>query len=397
MREKIEKSFGREIKKEPEEKSGLALLKEEIRELAQKFLPEKEPKKEIKELIKKFSADTFKEAKEKKTKEIDMGEKGGIMKEYPTKVDDFREEKWFQKLSPEKQERVEFKITNLIHKTAREESWELYNKFLEKLPSEVREYFKENERRRVEGLKGLFPSKKLEGKVIEAIEKYKKQFGFPPGEPTTLRFDCTTFTNFVGKLFEHYGFKSGLVDLPSHVASLVELKGNKRYVSDVYLPEPLPLRKWIKGMIKERNIKIGDIATGYFGGYESYVYSDLGTFLWELKRDKKAEKEFREAIRINPNNPEAHNNLGVLLFGYGLEKERFPEAEKEYRKAIKIKPNYPQAHYNLGLLYKEMGRNGKAREEILKARELYEEEGMRENVKKCNKILLEEIPVYLPK
>ena len=59
---------------------------------------------------------------------------------------------------------------------------------------------------------------------------------------------------------------------------------------------------------------------------------------------KEAEKECREAIKINPNDADAHLELGIILH----EAERMKEAEKEYRKAIKIKKDFAVAHYNLG-------------------------------------------------
>ncbi|PIV27968.1 MAG: hypothetical protein COS36_03850, partial [Candidatus Altarchaeum sp. CG03_land_8_20_14_0_80_32_618] len=65
-----------------------------------------------------------------------------------------------------------------------------------------------------------------------------------------------------------------------------------------------------------------------------------------LKRYEEAEKEYREAIKINPKDADAHNNLGILLKNL----KRYEEAEKEFREAIKINPNDADAHNNLGIL-----------------------------------------------
>ncbi|CEG12360.1 hypothetical protein MSIBF_A2190001 [groundwater metagenome] len=66
------------------------------------------------------------------------------------------------------------------------------------------------------------------------------------------------------------------------------------------------------------------------------AHNNLGNLLGDLKRFEEAEKEYREAIRLNPNYADAHNNLGNLLGDL----KRFEEAEKEYREAIRLNPNY---------------------------------------------------------
>ena len=42
----------------------------------------------------------------------------------------------------------------------------------------------------------------------------------------------------------------------------------------------------------------------------------------------------------------AHNNLGLAYMNLG----RMAEAEEQFREALRLKPEYPQAHLNLGLL-----------------------------------------------
>jgi tetratricopeptide (TPR) repeat protein len=52
------------------------------------------------------------------------------------------------------------------------------------------------------------------------------------------------------------------------------------------------------------------------------------------------------ALQLNPNNPEALNQLGMLLRRNG----KFLEAEAAYLKAVTVRPDYALAHYNLGVL-----------------------------------------------
>ncbi len=72
-----------------------------------------------------------------------------------------------------------------------------------------------------------------------------------------------------------------------------------------------------------------------------------------------AEKEFKDAIKINPDYAIAHYNLGILLDDL----KRYDEAEKEYRKAIRINPDYADAYYNLGILLKDLKRFEEAEKE----------------------------------
>jgi tetratricopeptide (TPR) repeat protein len=95
----------------------------------------------------------------------------------------------------------------------------------------------------------------------------------------------------------------------------------------------------------------------YNEGMKKYL-KNLNKFM-EKGDYESAERECREAIKMNPNSAEAHWYLGSILHVLG----RYEEAEKEFREAIKIKPNFSQAHYNLGILLYELGRYEEARME----------------------------------
>ena len=122
------------------------------------------------------------------------------------------------------------------------------------------------------------------------------------------------------------------------------------------------------------------------------VHINLGLLLAHyLKHYDEAEKEYREAIRINPNFAEAHYNLGTLLLQKELLVEKnsycLDEAEKEFREAIRINPNFAEAHNNLGALLILAERKEEAKQEILKARKLFEEQEKVDDVKRCDEIL----------
>jgi len=91
--------------------------------------------------------------------------------------------------------------------------------------------------------------------------------------------------------------------------------------------------------------------------------NNFGTLLYRLKRFKEAKKEYKEAIQTNPDLAEAHSNLGRLFY----ESERFEKAEKEYRKAIRIQPDYAGIHNNLGILLIDLERYEEAENEFREA------------------------------
>jgi hypothetical protein len=61
---------------------------------------------------------------------------------------------------------------------------------------------------------------------------------------------------------------------------------------------------------------------------------------------------FRQAVRLRPQSPEAHNNLGMVL----AELARYAEAEPCYQEALRLRPGFADAHANFGNAYKEQGR-----------------------------------------
>jgi Flp pilus assembly protein TadD len=65
----------------------------------------------------------------------------------------------------------------------------------------------------------------------------------------------------------------------------------------------------------------------------------------EKKDFKFALESFREAVELNPDYPEARNNLGKLL----VHRAELDGAVDEFRKALALRPDFAEAHENLGL------------------------------------------------
>jgi len=85
---------------------------------------------------------------------------------------------------------------------------------------------------------------------------------------------------------------------------------------------------------------------GHFGALFLLGMSQAG-----CGRPDHAEQSFRRATEADPRSPEAHANLGVMLFDL----KRFVEARKSFERAVALKPNYPIALNNLGNALMRLG------------------------------------------
>lgn len=100
--------------------------------------------------------------------------------------------------------------------------------------------------------------------------------------------------------------------------------------------------------------------------------------------------EYKKVLALDPKNPLAHNNLGIIYKRKGLyisaveefkaalealpnyfktynnlanvyyERGYYDEAIKYYQKCLSIKPNFADAHWNLALAYEKKGENTRA-------------------------------------
>jgi Flp pilus assembly protein TadD len=83
---------------------------------------------------------------------------------------------------------------------------------------------------------------------------------------------------------------------------------------------------------------------------------DLGTLLLRIDDAKGAEPLLREALKYDPNMPEAHLHLGRALEVEGQREE----AVHEYEAAVKLDAASPDACYPLAMLYKKLHRESDA-------------------------------------
>lgn len=82
-----------------------------------------------------------------------------------------------------------------------------------------------------------------------------------------------------------------------------------------------------------------------YPGYPG-AYVNLAIIHRENGDDESAMTDVEAALAIDPNNPVALNQKGLLYRRNG----NFPQAEAAYLKAVTANPDYALAHYNLGVL-----------------------------------------------
>jgi tetratricopeptide (TPR) repeat protein len=109
------------------------------------------------------------------------------------------------------------------------------------------------------------------------------------------------------------------------------------YIGNSYMFLPKP------GHLK--GVALGDSEALRINPEDADAHNNLGNLLKELKRYDEAEKEYKEAFRINPDYALAHNNLGNLF----KELKRYDKAENEYEEALRINPDLAEGHNNLGI------------------------------------------------
>ena len=86
------------------------------------------------------------------------------------------------------------------------------------------------------------------------------------------------------------------------------------------------------------------------------VYVNLGLAYQEVGNATNAEHQYREALRLVPDNPEVHYNYGRLLLRTG----RIAEAEPHLSEAIKLMPDLADAYNCLGIIRKRQNRRDDA-------------------------------------
>ncbi|PWT72728.1 MAG: pilus assembly protein PilF, partial [Proteobacteria bacterium] len=89
---------------------------------------------------------------------------------------------------------------------------------------------------------------------------------------------------------------------------------------------------------------------------EAQAHFNLGRLFFRRQRYDEAESRYRHAIALDPRNAGAHTNLGIVL----SRRHQYDEAERCYRTALAIDGDNSAAHCNLGVLLARRGHDAAA-------------------------------------
>ena len=132
-------------------------------------------------------------------------------------------------------------------------------------------------------------------------------------------------------------------------------------------------KRWIEGYNKSIEYYEKAIAEdpeyglAYAGLADTYHLMALQEWIDKKEGKNKAVELALKALELDPDLAEAHTVLASL---YTYVDWNWEKAEKEFLQAIKLNPNYSTAHFYYSCLLCITGRPGKAREHINKAMEL---------------------------
>ena len=133
---------------------------------------------------------------------------------------------------------------------------------------------------------------------------------------------------------------------------------------DGRLPLLLKLRR-VTNSVQFRAGVVGLILLGVIGAYKGITlwsanyYFSRGSQNQLENKPEAASQDYEQAIKLNPNDAVAHNNLALACVAL----RDVSCALTQYRQAFKLRPNYWQAHYGLGSLYDDQGDYAAAEEQ----------------------------------
>lgn len=113
-------------------------------------------------------------------------------------------------------------------------------------------------------------------------------------------------------------------------------------LNDAYLGRGVSLARagWVQDGIEDLDVYIKRVPNS------SLAYTKRGIrHLW-LGDEAKAKSDFENALRIDPLNAEAHDDIGVIF----AKRQQYYQAADHFMSALEIDPTYQKAYYNMALI-----------------------------------------------
>jgi len=101
------------------------------------------------------------------------------------------------------------------------------------------------------------------------------------------------------------------------------------------------------------------------------IYSRLANLRQDKDALKKAVREFRTTLQLNPYDGLAYSHLGWTYRQHGM----YEEAVQELKRAIELDPTNASFHWRLGSVYKATGQLSKAGKEFEKVLDVVPNQG----------------------
>ncbi|MBD3389220.1 MAG: tetratricopeptide repeat protein [Candidatus Altiarchaeales archaeon] len=251
----------------------------------------------------------------------------------------FRNERWYQELSPREQMEAEVEIACHIHREVRSGYPRVVSRF--------------NIRHCGEGR-------------VEKAREFKNAFGHLPGNPKVDAVDCIHHSQIFTKIASTVGFEAGVMDIPAHMVAVVKA-GNSFLVSDALYGSLLSVDRWVRAVDAESGLITRHLAYKLREGgsiaelmqadpvrmsadaADARAHESLGLLLSQFNQAAEAKREYERALELDPKSYLTHENFANLLFNCG----ESDKAEEHVRRALELNPKSADAHIIYGNILTE--------------------------------------------
>ena len=141
--------------------------------------------------------------------------------------------------------------------------------------------------------------------------------------------------------------KQGLSKLAKHSATLDASSPPQGVIDSI-------LSLYNNGHLEATSQQIIGLLNNYPNSFT--LWNILGACLKALGQTEHAITAFTKVTELNPNYPDGHYNLGVIL----QNQNKFQDAINAYQKVCALNPHHAEAHYNLGTIHNQTGNQKEA-------------------------------------